>query len=253
MALIYCKDCGKEISIDCRKCPSCGAETAHGKIRGEWIGLLISCVVAFVFVIWGLIWALEYIGPFFEFMELSSSYREWVWEYDDEIQKIVWRFVFGVAFVIGGIIDACVIKKKIVALERKEQAVKQKALKEHACKTDGSLMSLAHGEWKCVCDRINKNYTYTCACGRHKRDLEKRIEVKTGRWTCKNCNSSNPPAAVACVCCGAHKPTAMPPKPEQGVNQEKPKREFVFCSECGDKNPITAKFCTGCGSALDVR
>ena len=251
MALIYCKECGKEISTECTCCPNCGARTAHGQIRGERVGLLISISFAVIFLLWGLIWFLQYIGPFFDFM--ASSSREYLWEYSDEAQKIIWRFIWGVAFLIGGIIDVLVVKKKVADLENKEQAVKQKALKEHACKTDGSLMSLAHGEWKCVCDRINKNYTYTCACGRHKRDLEKRIEVKTGRWICKNCNSSNPPAAVSCVRCSAHKPTAMPPKPEQGVNQEKPKKEFVFCSECGDKNPITAKFCAGCGSALDVR
>lgn len=36
-------------------------------------------------------------------------------------------------------------------------------------------------EWRCSCGRINKNYVWSCACGKNKSDLEKAPQQLSGK------------------------------------------------------------------------
>lgn len=253
MALIYCKECGKEISNDTPRCPNCGAQTMQGKIQREAIGLLISVVIALVTIIWGLIWFFKYVDPFFEFWDYSPSYRKWLLEYSEDARECIWRFIFGVSFLVGGVIDAFVIKKKVAELNSKEryytrQAVKDYQSKQSSGRKTGGFEVQSNGEWRCACGRTNSHNTSTCVCGKRKLELAKKAGVtENGRWTCQSCNSQNPPAAKACVRCGAVRPAKVDSTTQAEVSQNAKK----FCPECGDECALTAKFCPGCGTILE--
>jgi len=48
MALITCKECGREISRSVKKCPNCGAKTQKAKIA-QLIGIIAFCIIAILF------------------------------------------------------------------------------------------------------------------------------------------------------------------------------------------------------------
>ena len=48
MALVTCKECGKEISSSVKKCPNCGAKTQKAKIA-QLIGIIAFCIMAIFF------------------------------------------------------------------------------------------------------------------------------------------------------------------------------------------------------------
>ena len=38
--------------------------------------------------------------------------------------------------------------------------------------------------------------------------------------------------------------------PQQPTPPSAPARDFVFCTQCGSKNPVNSRFCSECGSPI---
>ena len=71
---------------------------------------------------------------------------------------------------------------------------------------DAALLSA--GGWRCTCGRVNPNYTSTCTCGTHMRQIPPKDRrpapqpvptPKPTRWLC-TCGRENPNYTSTCVC-----------------------------------------------------
>ncbi len=98
MALIKCKECGKEISTMADVCPHCGATTRYGKTLKDsknnnnmlYIGLAVALVGAILFL------------P--SFVTLMSNYNDWYfWNWDTSYAySTVGKVAVGAGLVSGG-------------------------------------------------------------------------------------------------------------------------------------------------------
>lgn len=173
MALIKCKECGKEISGTAESCPHCGYRTAHGRSVTESKTLLIQWVICAILMFVGLVLVL---GNFSPLMELYNEWdNSWFYQYNDYSfmgflsdvgeEGTLYKFVFGVAFLIGGIIDLLIIKNKA--------------------------------------DSITGN-----GFEAERRDMD-RMYTQDGKqqqfWECASCGERNFPAVGTCQYCGATK------------------------------------------------
>ena len=79
MAMIKCKECGKEISSTAEKCPHCGYKTAHGQNVSGAKMLLVFWAITIVCMVVGVILLLVNMG---EFMDLKDYLDEFnaIWE-----------------------------------------------------------------------------------------------------------------------------------------------------------------------------
>lgn len=103
MALIKCKECGKEISDAAEKCPHCGDRTARGKNIEETKRYQIRCCIAMATIIIGSILFFVNVVDFLDLIEYLDRYKY----FHDEDKAVVWLFVLGCIFMISGFIDVC--------------------------------------------------------------------------------------------------------------------------------------------------
>lgn len=215
MALIKCKECGKEISGTAESCPHCGYRTAHGRSITEAKVLLVQWIIFAILIVVG------FVLVFGNFKPLVELYDEWdnSWyqasgtgflkflSYKEEEGRL-YKFIFGVAFLIGGIIDMFRLKNKANSIqgngfdaERRSKTYTMSQLEWNAA---------SQQEWKCPdCGRVNKNYVSTCACGRNQNDRtaqaaggsDSNTENKD-RVTCPGCGADCGGDSRFCTMCG---------------------------------------------------
>lgn len=119
MALIKCTECGKEISDSAVSCPHCGCRTSRGQTAMQAKGLMSQYVVAFVFLLLGVI--LLWSGSAFINDYTSSYWGEYLWKSgdwteDSEAVMAVIKIVIGTALIIGFVIDMIVLYFKAKSL-----------------------------------------------------------------------------------------------------------------------------------------
>lgn len=239
MAMIKCAECGKEISSTAERCPNCGYKTAHGRSMTEAKGLLAYYVISVILLLVGVWLFFANLGDFMECIEASKS--KWFTGFTDEGEKVIVKFVMGCCFLVGGIIDMLIIKKKADALNSSRKTATSQYTDD--VKTQLGNQQLKTTDWKCTCGRVNRNYVYTCACGLGKYEQTKQeTPIKNDRWECESCHATNPPAAAVCTKCGSRR--------EQPVKLVA--EDSCFCTQCGTRCRKGAKFCTNCGHELEI-
>lgn len=169
MALINCKECGKEISTTAENCPHCGCRTPHGRSITEAKGLLSQYVIWVVLIIVGVVLFFWSLKPLAELFDEWESVKHWYFYQDDNFLNfiyyegetgVLWKLIIGLGLVVTGTINMWSIKKKADSikgngfdLERKEQ---EEAMRAES--TEG---------WKCAsCGFVNAKSVGTCqSCG----------------------------------------------------------------------------------------
>ena len=122
MALINCKECGKEISDTAVRCPNCGCKTAHGEGQTEAKAQLVGWVINVGLMIIG---AILFLGNISEFLDGAESSYFWrALKYDDDVQKIVYSTLIGASMLIGGICGISALNNQL----KKEELAKKVAL-----------------------------------------------------------------------------------------------------------------------------
>jgi len=177
MALITCRECGKEISDSAKQCPHCGCSTKFGKEVVQAKGLLIAMVVACIASLIGAMLFFFNLGPLFEGLDDYNDLGRWL-SRDDEAWGVLMRVCIGLGMLIGSV--AVFIKIKNEANWQAQRITTQPAtripdelLGDMKDNTSFSIKreERAPSSWKCVCGRINANYVSTCTCGKNKRDI----------------------------------------------------------------------------------
>lgn len=202
MALVRCKECGKEISGSAETCPHCGCKTAHGQVvvQNKTWGMQLLIHIACVAI--GLFLVLCNAGTFFELLDKWEYINKYWYETsfleylsDKEQMAVFWKMVFGSVMLIGGIVDAVVVYMKLVN--------NTKASQPH----ESEVMQIHSDDWKCTCGRVNRPYVSTCACGRSKYIGEVEAEKNTAleKWRCVGCGTENAAKVKYCQNCGVTK------------------------------------------------
>lgn len=169
MALINCKECGKEISTTAENCPHCGCRTPHGRSITQAKGLLSQYVIWVVLIIIGVVLLFGSLKPLAELFDEYESVKHWYFYKDGNFLKyiayegktgVLWKLIIGLDIAVTGIINMRSIKQKAYLikgngfdLERKEQ---EEAMRVE--QADG---------WKCVsCGFVIVKSVGTCqSCG----------------------------------------------------------------------------------------
>lgn len=98
MAMITCKECGKEISSTAERCPHCGCKTRYGKETEDskrnstalWVGLALVVIGAILF--------------FPACMTMIEEADNWYfWNvYREESNAVIWKLAIGAGMLAGG-------------------------------------------------------------------------------------------------------------------------------------------------------
>lgn len=121
MALIKCRECGKEISASAERCTNCGSQTTMGKIAAQSKGVKIALIISTVAFILGLFLIYSNVGTVIEKFD-----NERYWKYDDEASAVLYQFATGIGMVIGSCIGDVICYKKAKELaeaERQQQLI----------------------------------------------------------------------------------------------------------------------------------
>ena len=189
MALIRCKECGKEISGTAESCPHCGYKTAHGqkiaqnKVLGVQLLLHVACIaIGFILVVCN-------ASTFFELYDNWEYVNKYWYEIsfvkylsNKEEMDIFWKMLIGSIMLLGGIIDAVVVYLK---LSNNTQISQQYG---------SEVMQVRSDDWNCT-------------CGGDKNSSEGTIAESAvpERWRCVECGMENMLNVKTCQNCGVTK------------------------------------------------
>lgn len=169
MALINCKECGKEISASAERCPHCGYKTNYGKSIDGAKTLMVQYVIAVVLLLIGIILVINNLP---HLLELHNDWKtDWFYQYndfsfvsflkDEHETGALNKLLLGIALVVGSAIDLFVIKGKsdslVVDTGESEKVQTTKIGSEVAEKET----------WRCAnCGETNDGRVATCQyCG----------------------------------------------------------------------------------------
>lgn len=121
MALINCKECGKEISTTAEACPHCGSRTQYGKSVAEKKSLLTKYAIWGFLIVFGVVLFFSSFTPCAEFLDewkmvkkslfySGVSFMEYV--VHKRMGIVLLELVTGVGLIIVGVISMCRIKGK---------------------------------------------------------------------------------------------------------------------------------------------
>lgn len=139
MALINCKECGKEISTTAENCPHCGCRTPHGRSITEAKGLLTQYAIWVALIIAGVVLFFSSFKPLVELFDEWESVKHWYFYKDDNFFKfigyegesgVLWKLIIGLGLAVTGIISMWSIKKKADAIKGNGFALEQKEREE---------------------------------------------------------------------------------------------------------------------------
>ena len=178
MALINCKECGKEISDSAKQCPHCGCRTQFGKnvvqTQGLNVMLIVACLSGLIgmFLFWsGLLTMLEGINDYGGFFRWFNRY--------DGAGGIFVKVCFGWGMLIASSILSIKVYReaKWQAYQKENPTVSTRIPDELFEETEEDTplykkreVSVPSNSWRCHCGRINANYVTTCTCGKNKGD-----------------------------------------------------------------------------------
>lgn len=164
MALIKCKECGKEISSTAGNCPYCGYRTEHGRSVSEAKVYLVWGAINSILLVVGLIMFLGNLQEFIDRFDYLDNYKY----FSDEGQKAIRDFGIGVVILISCFIDSCILWDKAKQLQ--------------ASGDNGS--NTQSGEWVCQrCDTLNQPKANSCVrCGMGRKGVQVQIEEKIPTW-----------------------------------------------------------------------
>lgn len=224
MALVFCRECGQQISDKAETCPHCGyryrvmpVETLADKrrkaeeerragereIREEYkkklIVLRAKCTIISIISV-----VLFFVG--LEEAAGMSRY-EWrlFWEYGYDSEKamtIIMLFAISLGMDTGSLISYKIGKRRI---ENEELQAIHSFQENHR-----SRMAGGEGWWDCPkCGKENPPYCGTCDCGAQKPSSQgahfQYAPVVRQWWTCSRCGEENPASSRICSC-GESKP-----------------------------------------------
>lgn len=173
MALIKCKECGKEISETAENCPHCGYRTAHGRSVSEAKGYLIQWGIAIAVILVGLAMFVSNLG---EFMDLSD-YFDYYEYFSSEDKSVVWKFVIGTILLIFGICDMFGILYQINQM---------RLAGNNAYLRNGSLSFSAKNVagWECSrCYSMNTSGSSSCTrCGASRGGIRPNVQETIPTW-----------------------------------------------------------------------
>lgn len=152
MALIKCRECGKEMSDSAQHCPHCGCQTKKDGTRID-NHILVKISVAAGVALIGLLLFFLNIGkitdnPFID--DIETLYNV-LFRFNDMISKVIqkafWLSMLGTALMIGGAVVVFRCYKEIKNEERKRP------------------------NWRCSCGATNSPIVAKCSvCGKSKND-----------------------------------------------------------------------------------
>lgn len=176
MALIKCKECGKDISETAENCPHCGERTACGRKAVEAKRLQLKKLFATILLLIGIVLiagsgkrAIEYYADWRENwnswrLHLHGDLRRYMEYY--EVYDVFAKTTYGVLFLLGGIVGLYIAKPKTEEIsgnrsyneKQQKQAVPIPVRQAKAAPASG---------WKCAdCGEINEEHLNTCQyCG----------------------------------------------------------------------------------------
>lgn len=105
MALITCKECGREISSTAVSCPHCGARTLQG-MRADQAKTDLFTKVALIAA--DLLGAYLILTSFFVLTDIPSDY----WKYSDDAQSAITKIWIGIGIVVGAAIMQGVLRAR---------------------------------------------------------------------------------------------------------------------------------------------
>lgn len=108
MALIKCKECGKEISSTAGSCPHCGYRTEQGRIVSEAKAYLLWSIINFILLFVGFSMFMGNYREFIDRLEYLEDYRY----FSDEGQRAVRHFIIGTVILVGCFVDSWILWNK---------------------------------------------------------------------------------------------------------------------------------------------
>ena len=108
MALMKCRECGREISDTAEMCPHCGVKTAYGRSRdasksqnqsGKPMGAIVSLVVGVLMTIYAVSGINEY-----SFLGKNFFFSGEMWKYDDDASILLMSLIFGIVLLAVGFV-----------------------------------------------------------------------------------------------------------------------------------------------------
>lgn len=152
----------------------------------------------------------------------------------------------GLGVLNSSLIELSVIARLVALLLFCISAFVYRETMNSAKAEDRKVSASAATGWRCSCGRTNPDYCRTCVCGASKpvgsikqeapaatQPTEQETEEKVSASDDTNQEASTEAQSM-----------------EQKVEQERTVRDYIFCSECGEKCPGQAKFCRNCGSKI---
>lgn len=115
MAMIKCRECGKEISSRAEACPHCGAKTRFGREEAEKKQLTTASVI---WMLLSAVGTILFVTALLTMMgDISDYHNSWYGGYNyksplsDHEMGVVMRLIVGIALDIGGAVGFIKAKK----------------------------------------------------------------------------------------------------------------------------------------------
>ena len=222
MAMIKCKECGKEISSTAEKCPHCGYKTAHGQNVSGAKMLLVFWAITIVCMVVGVILLLVNMG---EFMDLKDYLDEFKY-FSDEEQKAVQTFGVGVLMSIGGF-------GMMIALSLDARRLQNSGGNSYLSENNGysATATQYNVEWECSrCYTTNAPGASRCVkCGAAKNSgPSSGIQERIPTWKRIQMEEAQQ-------------------KAEQEKTQKEANTQANKCAFCGEPMSEGQQFCGACG------
>ena len=244
MALIKCKECGKEISTTAENCPHCGWRTQHGRSITNTKFQLVLFIIVVAILVAGLVILFKNLGDFLDLVsdwsrERETSYweRRTFAEYVDvrDETEVTQNMLVAAIMVVGGFISLVKLKNK--------------AEFDQEVQGNGFILEKEEEKRKAeYAERQRQQRQHAYAAKVQQAAEEKRtappppppdLPLTAKIVYCPMCGKSQFAYAKRCFSCGTE--LAMPEKKEE---------KTIFCHMCGLKQSYNNTNCEVCGTEL---
>lgn len=215
MALIQCKECGREISASAESCPHCGFKTKQGEVESKSKSLRLKQWIHTILFLVGLVLFVTNIGT------VVDRYEEW--EFADGVIRDIWGVTkvtymeyldaydqAGVfwATIIGAILTVCCAVGALKNRGRLKRNVIETANERILYGSDTQGSGQDDVRWTCAsCGQVNlRRVAYCQSCGVSQSWSDSKLGVVASEHepvTCPGCGAAAKPGHAFCVHCGA--------------------------------------------------
>ena len=179
MALIKCKECGKDISETAENCPHCGDRTAYGHRATEAKLSRVKQIIAVALFLTGLVLiagnGLQFIALYKEWDDHRPYYEDYYYSFGHYCRheggwETLSKTTYGVLFLLVGFSGMYVINPKIKELEGNVSDTEKKTVKATPTSVP-EKKPVSASCWRCnECGEINKEHMDRCQyCGSTKK------------------------------------------------------------------------------------